>query len=124
MTYVCLKYMDEKRWDGMSQMERDAFMDDCLAYDESLRTGGHMLRKEVLQSVRNAATLRLQNGQISVTDGPATETREQLGGFLVFEAKDLNHALQLMSKHPAIRRGASFEVRPTEQRMPGNLVDR
>jgi hypothetical protein len=114
MQYICLGYMEEKKWDTMSESERDAFMKECFAYDDVLRKNGHFVGGEALQSVRNGTTLRWQNGRVSVTDGPFAETKEQLGGILVLEANDLNHAIQLMSKHPAIRLGASFEIRPTE----------
>jgi hypothetical protein len=114
MKYICLGYMEEKKWDAMSESERDAFMKECFAYDDVLRKNGHFVGGEALQSVRNATTLRWQNGKVSVTDGPFAETKEQLGGILVLDASDLNHAIQLMSKHPGIRRGACFEIRPTE----------
>lgn len=115
MKYICLGYMEEKKWDAMSPSERNAFVTECLAYDEVLRKNGHMIGGEALQSVRTAATLRFQNGRVSVTDGPFAETKEQLGGILVLEARDLNHAIQLMSKHPGVRLGGCFEVRPTEE---------
>jgi hypothetical protein len=81
-------------------------------YDEELREKGHIIGGEGLQSAQNAATPRFQNGKVSVTDGPYAETKEQLAGFFVLEARDLNHAIQLMSKHPAVRGGA-IEIRPT-----------
>ncbi len=113
MKYICLGYMDSKKWATMSESERNAFIDECFAYDDVLRKNGHFVGGEALQSPRNAITLRFQNGKVSVTDGPYAETKEQLGGILILEAKDLNHAIQLMSKHPGVR-GGSFEIRPTE----------
>ncbi len=113
MKYICLGYMDPKKWETMSESERNAFVDECFAYDDVLRKNGHFVGGEALQSPRNATTLRSQNGKVSVTDGPYAETKEQLGGILVLEAKDLNHAIQLMSKHPGVR-GGSFEIRPAE----------
>ena len=113
MKYICLGYMDPKKWETMSESERNAFVDECFAYDDVLRKNGHFVGGEALQSPRNATTLRCQNGKVSVTDGPYAETKEQLGGILVLEAKDLNHAIQLMSKHPGVR-GGSFEIRPAE----------
>lgn len=95
----------------MSESERNAFVDECFAYDEVLRKNGHFAGGEALQSARNAAILRFRNGKVSVTDGPFAETKEQLGGILILEAKDLNHAIQLMSKHPGVR-GGPFEIRP------------
>jgi hypothetical protein len=88
-------------------------MDECFAYDDMLRKNGHFAGGEALQSARNAATLRWQNGNVSVTDGPYAETKEQLGGFLILEATDFNHAIQLMSRHPGLKAGP-FEIRPAE----------
>jgi hypothetical protein len=113
MKYLCLGYMDEKRWDAMSETERNAFMDACFAYDEELRENGHFKGGEALDSIRNAATVRFENGKVSVTDGPFAETKEQLGGIMILEARDLNHAIQLMSKHPSVRMGGTFEIRPS-----------
>jgi hypothetical protein len=114
MKYLCLGYMAEKMWDAMSQSEREQFMAECLAYDEELRKNGYLVGGEALQSVRNATTLRYRNGKLSITDGPFAETNEQLGGIMVLEARDLNHAIGLMSQHPSIRMGGTFEIRPTE----------
>ena len=111
MKYICLGYMDERKWDSMSESERNAFVDECFAYDDVLRKNGHFVGGEALDSPRNATTLRFRNGKVSVTDGPFAETKEQLGGILILEARDLNHAIQLMSKHPGVR-GGPFEVRP------------
>ena len=114
MKYICLGYMEEKKWDAMSESERDAMIKECFAYDNELRKNGNVIGGEALQSVRNATTLRWRNGKVSVTDGPFAETKEQLGGILVIEANDLNDAIQLMSKHPGVRLGGCFEIRPTE----------
>lgn len=115
MKYLCLGYLDESRWDALSEGERDAVMQECLAYDAVLKKGGHFVRGEALQSAANAATLRWRNGKVLVTDGPFAETKEQIGGILVLEAKDLNHAIQLMSKHPGVRIGGPFEIRPLDE---------
>jgi hypothetical protein len=111
MKYICLGYIDEKKWENISESERNAMMDECFAYDDELRKNGHFAGGEALQSPRNAATLRFQNGKVSITDGPFAETKEQLGGILILEANDLNHAIQLMSKHPGVKAGP-FEIRP------------
>lgn len=111
MKYICLGYMEANKFETMSESERNAFVDGCFAYDDVLRKNGHFVGGEALQSARNAVTLRHQNGKVSVTDGPYAETKELLGGILVLEAKDLNHAIQLMSKHPGVR-GGPFEIRP------------
>jgi hypothetical protein len=113
MKYVCLGYMEEKKWETMSEHERSTFMDECFAYDDELRKKGHMVGGEALQSARNATTLHWRNNKVVVTDGPYAETKEQLGGLLVLEARDLNHAIQLMSKHPGVKAGP-FEIRPIE----------
>lgn len=113
MKYICLGYMDEKKWDTMSESERNTFMDECFAYDDILREDGHFIGGEALQSARDATTLRYRNGKVSITDGPFTETKEQLGGIMILEARDLNHAIQLMSKHPSLRlSGGPWEIRP------------
>lgn len=111
MKYVCLGYIEEGKWEGMSESERNAMMDECFTYDDELRKNGHFAGGEALQGPRNAVTLRFQGGKVSVTDGPFAETKEQLGGILVLEANDLNHAIQLMSKHPGVKAGP-FEIRP------------
>jgi hypothetical protein len=113
MKYICLGYFDERKWEAMPEREQHAFMDDCFAYDDLLRKNGHFVGGEALQSARNAVTLRWQSGKVSITDGPYAETKEQLSGFGVFEATDLNHAIQLMSKHPAVKSGI-VEIRPAE----------
>jgi hypothetical protein len=111
MKYICLGYYDEKKWEGMSESDMNAFVDECLTYDDVLRKNGHFAGGEALQGPQAAMTLRFQNGRVSVTDGPYAETKEQLGGILILEARDLNHAIQLMSKHPGVR-GGPFEIRP------------
>ena len=113
MKFVCLGYYDETNWERTSEAEQNAMMDECFAYDDVLRRNGHFVGGEALQSPRKAATLRWKNGKVSITDGPYAETKEQLGGILVLEAKDLNHAIQLMSKHPGVKAGP-FEIRPAE----------
>ena len=113
MKYICLGYMDPKKWETMPESEQNAMMDECFAYDDVLRKKGHFVGGEALQSARNAATLRGKNGKVSITDGPYAETKEQLGGILVLDAKDLNHAIQLMSKHPGVKAGP-FEIRQAE----------
>ncbi len=85
-----------------------------MAYDDELRRGGHFLGGEALQFGPSAVTLRMRNGQVAVTDGPFVETKEQLGGILILEARDLNHAIALMSKHPGVQIGP-FEIRPSDE---------
>jgi RNA polymerase sigma factor (sigma-70 family) len=111
MKYICLGYMDPKKWDGMSENDINTFVDGCFDYDDVLRENGHFAGGEALQPPQTATTLRFENGKVTVTDGPYAETKEQLGGILILEARDLNHAIQLMSKHPGVR-GGPFEIRP------------
>ena len=111
MKYICLGYIEPKVWENMTESERNAFVDECCAYDDVLRAGGHFIGGEALDSPENAITLRWKNGKAAITDGPYAETKEQLGGILLLEARDLNHAIQLMSKHPGVKAGP-FEIRP------------
>jgi hypothetical protein len=115
MKYVCLGYIEDGKWESMSESQRSAMMEECFAYDDVLRKNGHFIGGEALQSARSAVTLRWQNGKVAVTDGPYAETKEQIGGILLLEAKDLNHAIQLMSKHPGVRLGGPFEIRPAAE---------
>ncbi len=112
MKYICLGYLDENKWNGMSESEQNAFVDECFAYDDALRASGHFAGGDALDGASNTVTVRYRNGKAVVTDGPFAETREQLGGILVLEAADLSEAIQLISKHPGVRMGP-FEVRPT-----------
>ncbi len=104
MKYLCLVYLDEKRLDELPDEE-------CVAYDVEIRNSGHCVASEALESVQTATTVRIRNGRVSVTDGPFAETKEQLAGFYLIEAKHLNEAIQLASKIPPARVG-SIEVRP------------
>jgi hypothetical protein len=111
MKYICLGYFDENKWGSIPENEQQAMMDECFAYDDELRKNGHFAGGEALQSAQNATTLRWKNGKVSITDGPYAETKEILGGILILEARDLNHAIQLMSRHPGVKVGP-FEIRP------------
>ncbi len=118
MKYICLGYIEESVWDKMSEGEQKNFVEKCLTYDSELRAGGHFVGGEALQSVRTATTLRYKKGKIAVTDGPFAETKEQLGGIMILEAKDLNDAIQLMSKHPSLSLGGgSWEIRPADEQI-------
>jgi hypothetical protein len=111
MKYLCLIYDEEKKLGAMSQAESDAFMREYFAFSDGIRKSGHMLHGEALKPVETATTVRVRNGKISTTDGPFAETKEQLGGFYLIEAKDLNEAIQVAAKIPSARTG-SIEVRP------------
>lgn len=114
MKYVCLGFIDETRFAEISQKDGHRMMEECFAYDDELRRGGHFLGGEALDSARNAVTLRMKNGEVNVTDGPYAETKEMLGGILLLEARDINHAISLMSKHPGVKMGP-FEIRPANE---------
>ncbi|HEY1327604.1 MAG TPA: YciI family protein [Casimicrobiaceae bacterium] len=107
MKYLCLVYMDERRLEEIDDNE-------CMACGDSLRQSGHMIGGEALQSVQTATTVRVRNGRVSVTDGPFAETKEQLAGFYMVDAKDLNEAIQIATKIPPARVG-SIEVRPVRE---------
>jgi hypothetical protein len=111
MKYICLGYYDEKRWATMSESESNSVIDACFAYEDTLRKNGHFANVEVCNP-RDATTIRSRNGQVSITDGPYTETKEQLGAIVILEATDLNHAVQLMSNHPGVKYGSIFDIRP------------
>jgi len=122
MKFVCLGYIEDKKWERMAESERKAMIDECFAYDDVLRENGHIIGGEALQSARTAATLRWKNGKVLVTDGPYAETKEQLGGILLLEARDLNHAIELMSKHPGVRLGGPFEIRAADASI-GEMIE-
>ncbi len=111
MKYICLGYIEPNKFESMPEAERNAMIDECFSYDDELRRGGHFAGGEGLQGPQTAATLRWLDGKVAVTDGPYAETKEQIGGILILEARDLNHAIQLMSKHPGVKAGP-FEIRP------------
>jgi hypothetical protein len=113
MKYVCLGYIEDKYFGQLSEKERLDFMDACFVYDEELQKNGHMTGGEALQPVTTATTVRYRNGNLQITDGPFAETKEFLGGIMILEAKDLNEAIQLMSRHPSIKMGGTFEIRPS-----------
>lgn len=104
MKYLCLVYLDESRLDELPDAE-------CVAYDQSIRNSGQCIASEALQSVHTATTVRIRNDKLIVTDGPFAETKEQLAGFYMIEASDLNEAIQVAAKIPPARVG-SVEVRP------------
>jgi hypothetical protein len=114
MKYLCMVIVDENKLKALSKSDSQALDDESLAYDDSLRKGGQYLAAQALESVKEAKTVRLQKGKVLVTDGPFAETKEQVGGFILIEAKNLNEAIQLASHIPAIRFGA-IEVRPVKE---------
>ena len=111
MKYICLGYIDINEFGQRPEEERDAMMDECFDYDDVLRANSHFAGGHALQPSNSAVTLWWKDGKATVTDGPYAETKEQLGGILILEARDLNHAIDLMSKHPGVKAGP-FEIRP------------
>ncbi len=124
MRYICLGVYDEAAYAKMSPADAQKMFEECFAYDDVLRRGGHFVGGEALDSARNAVTLRMKEGKVMVTDGPYVETRETLGGILMLEARDLNHAIALMSKHPALKVGNAFEIRPAHEEMNRLVAER
>jgi hypothetical protein len=112
MKYICLGYYDKGKFDGLAEGDRNAMFDRCFDYDDQLRANGHWGGGEALQSSETALTLHWKNGKVVTTDGPYAETKEQLGGFLILEARDMNHAVELIGQHPALRYGNIFDIRP------------
>jgi hypothetical protein len=116
MKFAFLGYSQESIWGAMSKAERDAMFEDCFAYDSKLIKEGHFGSEgTALQPSRTAKTLRWQKGKVIVTDGPYAETKEQIGGVGILEANDMGHAVELVSKHPALHYGATFELRPINE---------
>lgn len=113
MKYLCLIYDDESKWASMSQDDAQALMGEYFAFTEGIRKSGHYVAGEALKPTPTATTVRVRNGKVSTTDGPFAETKEQLGGFYMIEAKDLNDAIQVAAKIPSARLG-SIEIRPVE----------
>jgi hypothetical protein len=111
MRYLCLIYDEEKKLAAMAKSESDAFMGEYFAFTEAIKQSGHHLGGEALQPVATATTVRVRNGKVSTFDGPFAETKEQLGGFYLINARDLNDAIQVAAKIPSARLG-SVEVRP------------
>jgi hypothetical protein len=114
MKYLCLIYDDEQKMATMSKDEGEAFMGEYFAFTEGIKKSGHYLGGNALQPVNTATTVRTRAGKVSTTDGPFAETKEQLGGYYLIEARDLNDALQVAAKIPSVRSG-SIEVRPIQE---------
>jgi len=113
MKYLCLAYEEESKLNALNKSEWSALRSETLSYVDELQKSGYLIAAEPLQSVRNAATVRVRSGKVSITDGPFAETKETLGGFFLINARDLNEAIQVAAKWPSARLG-SIEVRPIE----------
>ena len=116
MKYICLGYIQPGKFENMSESERNTMLDECFTYDDELRDNGHFAAGEALQPANTAMTLYWKNGKVAVTDGPYAETKEQLGGIQVLEARDLNHAIQLISQSPGVKlKCGTIEIRPAAE---------
>jgi hypothetical protein len=114
MKYLCLVYYRESDIEAMGQRQWDALNGECIACGEGLRESGHMLDGSALEPTATATTVRVRDGKLSITDGPFAETKEQLAGFYLIEARDLNDAIRVAGKIPPARFG-SIEVRPVRE---------
>ena len=118
MKYLCLIYSDQKLWQTMPKAEADTMMGEYMQFTDDIKTSGHLLGGNRLQPAESATTVRIRNGKLSTTDGPFAETKEQLGGYYLVEARDLNDAISVAARIPGARVG-SIEVRPiAETPMP------
>ena len=113
MKYICLGYIKPGTFEGMTEDAQNAVLDECFEHNDHLRANGHLVAELALQPPETAMTLYWKNGKVATTDGPYAETKEQLGGILVLEARDLNHAIQLVSQQPGFKYGLGpVEIRP------------
>lgn len=117
MRYLCLVYHDEKELDAMPAREHDAIEAETLAYRDELHQSGRVIASDALQRVQTATTIQVRNDRVVLTDGPVAETKEQLGGFYLIEAADLNEAIRVASRIPSARL-ATIEVRPVQELTP------
>jgi hypothetical protein len=114
MKYLCLIYDEEKKFQSMTKSEMDGLMRDYFTFTDEIEKSGNLLGGNDLQPVQNATTVRVRNGKVSTTDGPFAETKEQLGGYYLIEAADLNEAIQIAARIPSAKLG-SIEVRPVQE---------
>ena len=113
MKYICLGYLEPGQLERMSESDRNTLRNECVAYNDELRKNGHLVAEEPLQAASTAVTVSWTNGEVAVTDGPYAETKEYLGGIQVLEARDLNHAIQLVSQSPGLKLNCgTIEIRP------------
>jgi hypothetical protein len=114
MRFLCMIHHDEKDLDALPEREMQALVDAALDYTDDLRKNGHYIASDALQRTRTARTIRVRGGTVSTTDGPFAETKEQLGGFFLIEARDMDEACELAAKFPPARIG-TIEVRPVQE---------
>src|SRR5438876_10788496 len=111
--YICLGYIKPGKFEGMTGDQRHAVLDECFEHNDHLRANSHLVGELALQPPETALTLYWKNGKVATTDGPYAETKEQLGGIFILEARDLNHAIQLVSELPGFKYGLGpIEIRP------------
>lgn len=111
MKYICLLYFDGTQWPEIPKPEQEKWLNEVFAYRESIKKSGHYLASNALQPAPTATTVRVRHGKVLTTDGPFAETKEQLGGYYLIEARDLEEAIQIAAKNPGAHYG-SIEVRP------------
>ena len=111
MKYLCLIYNEEKNMAAMGKAESDAMTAEYMAFTDEIRKSAHYVAGDALKAVSTATSVRVRNGKLSATDGPFAETKEQLGGYYVIQAKDLNEAIAIAARIPSARTG-TIEVRP------------
>ena len=117
MKYLCLAYEEEAKLNGLTRPEWDALREETLAYVDTLQKDGYLITALPLQSARTATTLQVRNGRLATTDGPFAETKEQIGGFFLIDARDFNEAIQIAGRWPSARIG-TIEVRPIQEGLP------
>ena len=117
MKFLCLAYEEERVLNGLSRSEWDSLRSETMTYVETLEKSGRLIATKALQGARTAATVRVRGGKPFVTSGPFAETKEQVGGFFLIDAKDLDDAVEIASRWPSARLGA-IEVRPIEEVLP------
>ncbi len=118
MRYMLLIYKDEKLWDEMSLQEKGAIYQQAVEFSEGFRKNGVYLGGDPLEPASTATTVRMKNGKTITTDGPFAETKEQLGGYSIMEAPNLDEVLSIVARHPLLRGGLSIEVRPIREGPP------
>jgi len=114
MQYLCLIYDEESAWKRMSEAESGQMFGEYMQFSKDIKESGHFIAGEALQSVTTATTVRVRDGKMTMTDGPFAETREQLGGFYLIEAKDLDEAAKIAARIPSAKIG-SIEIRPIQK---------
>lgn len=113
MRYICFGYYKPAKHASMTDAQREAMLDKCFEYDDCLRANGNWAGGEALQPSETAVTVHEKNGKVAMVDGPFAETKEQLGGIILLEARDKGQAIEIISRHPALKYGGKFEIRPT-----------